>query len=249
MRKITVLFILAGLVLAGSAFTIVCKKDKPGKSDTTLMKKYARYKVQVYRDKDFTQWGTTLEKAESVDLLSEEKYTGTKNRQYDLSHIKLADDKKYYLESRHLADKPVVFTGEDVKVYVRPNISSKVYATVPKGTIGFIVEEKADWVMVYIGNIGGKWITQQWAKDGFSADEGLVQEAKEYEAVTAMMDAPEINDTAMKAIKEKLSTLMKGTSVIAELARKKYDSLEGKPAGEGEPKTTEKPKEETPVPR
>ncbi|HDP80396.1 MAG TPA: hypothetical protein ENN21_06090 [Spirochaetes bacterium] len=242
MKKALLIALAAGLLLSPG-----CKKEKQEAGETPLAKKYARYKVQSYQDKDLAKWAATLEKAEAVDLLKEEKYVSPKNKAYDLSYVKLADDKKVYVESRHLADRPIVFTDENTKVYVRPSISSKVYGTVPRGTIGFIVDEKAEWVQVFVGKVGAKWITAQWIKDGYSADETLVQEAKEYEAVAGGMDAPEIDEGTMKKIREKLAELGKGTSVIAELARKKLEALDGAPSGEGGEKMTEQPKEENPL--
>jgi len=151
MKKILLIALAAGLILSPG-----CKKEKQEAGETPLAKKYARYKVQVYQDKDLGKWAATLEKAEAVDLLKEEKYLSPKNKAYDISYVKLADDKKVYMESRHLADRPIVFTDEEAKVYVRPSISSKVYGRVPRGTIGFIVDEKAEWVQVFVGKVGAK---------------------------------------------------------------------------------------------
>jgi len=227
------------LILIACALALVaplgCKKKEGESDDKSIARKYALYQVSVYKDRDFKEWLATLEKAESVDLLKEEQYINQKRMQIDLAQVKLADGKEGYLESKHLADKPIVFIEESTRLFVRPNMGSKVFCTVPKGTIGFIKEEKADWAMVYIGNLDGKWVTGQWTKGGYSADENLVVEAKDYEAAMALLkeQKPEKKDAAQKSAKEKLSELAKGSSVIAALAKAKLDELEGKTATEG----------------
>lgn len=222
------------IILVACALALIvpfgCKKKDGETGDKSIAKKYALYQVTVYKDKDFKEWLATLEKAESVDLLKEEQYINLKKMQIDLSQVKLADGKEGYIDSKHLADKPIVFIEESTRLFVRPNMGSKVFCTVPKGTIGFIKEEKADWVMVYVGNLDGKWVTGQWTKGGYSADENLVVEAKDYEAAMALLkeQKPEKRDAAQKTAKEKLSELAKGSSVIAALAKAKLDELEGK---------------------
>jgi lipoprotein LenA len=226
-------------------------KGKTGPEEKSLAKKYAMYKASVYKDKEFKEWLATLEKAESVDLLAEEKYINQKKMQVDLSKVRLADEKEGYMESKHLADRPIVFIQDNVKAFVRPNMGSKVSATIPKGTIAFIKDEKAEWVMIYVGNMDGKWVTKDWVKDGYSADENLVVEAKDYESAMGLLKetSPDRKDAAMKNAREKLAELAKGSSAIADLARAKLNEIEGRPATETPVETpsmeppTEKPAE------
>ena len=124
-----------------------------------------------------------------------------------------------------LAEKPVVIIDENVKAYQRPDMGSAVVATIPKGTIGFIIDEKADWVKIYVGNVSGTWITGHWVKGGFSVDEALVQSAKEYE--TALNLLSKNKESAKKEAKDKFTELSKGTSVISELSKKKLEELLG----------------------
>ncbi len=241
MKKLLLVLLALALVAPSG-----CKR-KAGPDEKSLAKKFAMYQVSVYKDKELKEYLATLEKAESVDLLGEEKYINQKKTQVDLSHVRLADEKEGYMDSRHLADRPIVFIQDNVKAFVRPNIGSRVSATIPRGTIAFIKDEKAEWVMIYAGNVDGKWITKDWVKDGYSADENLVIEAKDYESALNLLKEtrPEKKDSAAKSAKEKLAELAKGTSVIADLARAKLDELEGRqPAPD---KTTEKPIMEPPV--
>ena len=162
-----------------------CKKNQEVK-EVSIAKKYARYRTVVNKDKEQKEWGATLEKAEEVDLLAEEQYTNIKGKELKLAKVKLADDTIGYLEARHLAEKPIVFM-QNTKAFVRPTSGSKIDITIPRGTIGFIIAEKANWVQVYIGKIKGKWVTKQWVKDGYSMDEKIIQETKEFEAAVILL--------------------------------------------------------------
>jgi lipoprotein LenA len=226
---------IAALCAFALIATLACKKkdgEKPGSAE--FPKKYAMYQSGVYKDKELKEWLATLEKAESVQMLGEEKYLNRKNVQLDLLKIKLADDKEGYIEAKHLADRPIVFIDDNIRAFVRPDTGSKVFATIPRGTIAFITDEKAAWVKVYVGIMDGKWLTGHWVKGGYSADEQMVVEAKEYEGACALLKEtkPEKMEKAMKAAREKFDELAKGSSMIAELAKIKLQELDGASAPE-----------------
>ena len=153
---------LIALIAVSLIIPYGCKK-KEEKKDVPIAKKYAKYRITIRKDKDLKNWLATIEKAEEVDLLSEEEQaTMQKGRKVILSiaKVKLADDSIGYIESRHLADKPIVFTTE-TNAYIRPTSGTKVRAKIPAGTIGFIIAEKGNWVQVFCGKIKGTWITKQ----------------------------------------------------------------------------------------
>jgi lipoprotein LenA len=228
MRTFTVIVMTAALVLGAC-----CSKDGGSSSDTPIARKFARYTAPVYRDREFTQWLTALEKGESVDLLTEEKYTTQGKQAKTLSKIRLSDDKVGYTESAHLADGVVVFTADDVKTFQRPNAGAPLGTPVAKGTIGFITEEKADWVKVFTWRPGDKWGSEQWVKEGFSANESLVRDAREYEkALTLLVEAKK---SSRDKARETLTELAAGDSVIAALAKKRLDRLSE--ATDGQDKT------------
>ena len=226
MMKRTVVIVCLLVMAAAPA----CKKKGEAPVEEGLAKKYALYQVSVYKDRELKDWLATLEKAESVNLLGEEQHVNLRKVQLDLSRVRLSDDKEGYVESRHLGDRPIVFVQDNVRLFVRPDIGSTVFATVPKGTIGFIREEKAEWVKVYVGKAGNKWVTGQWVKDGYNSDLNLVVEAKDYEAAMNLLGEtrPEKVEGAVKAAKEKLEALSGGSSAVADLARSKLDELEGR---------------------
>lgn len=237
--------LLSALIMLSLVMAVGCKKKDDDKKDADkpVIKKYARYKVAVYKDKELKDWLATLEKAESVQLMGEEKYINLKKMQIDLATVRLSDNKEGFVDARHLADKPIVFIEDDVKVFLRPDMGSKVHATLPKGTIGFIVDEKAEWVKIYVGKIGAKFVSDQWVKGGYKTDEQLVQDAKEYEMALNLL--AENKEEAKKDAKEKLEQIAKGSSEIAGLAKKKLDEVSGAPPqeGMGMPPEEEKKKE------
>jgi hypothetical protein len=213
MKKITI-------ALMAMMFIIPCGCKKSGLTgkDSVLAKKYAKYRVNVSKDKDLKTYLATLEKAEDVGLLEEEKYTDPNGKTTEISKVKLADDTIGYIEPKHLGDSPVVFTA-DAKVFVRPTSGSAIYAVIPKGELGFIIAEKGLWVQVYVGKSGDKFISQQWVEGGYSNDPKLVLEAKQYGAAIAAMNDKDAEKAAQA--KSVLESLADGNSPIAELAKDK----------------------------
>lgn len=216
MKRVLVAFIALSLVIPSA-----CKKKEEQKEEGPIAKKYAKYRVNVHKDKDLKGWIATLEKGEGVDLLSEEKYITDKRKEIDLAKVRLADDKEGYIDAKHLADKPIVFIKE-TPVFVRPTPGSRVYTKLPAGTIGFIIDEKGNWVQVYAGKIEGKWVTRQWAEGGYTTDTNTLLDAKELEVALQLIK----KDDTLEKGKEKLKELAEGTSEIAVIAQQKLDELE-----------------------
>ncbi len=210
---------------------IGCKKEKPEpEKEMPLAKKYATLRLAVYKDMHFNDWLATLEKAESVDLLSEEgkvQVQGKKNP-IEVAKVKLADDSTGYTQSRFLADKPIVFVEDEVKLHVRPTPTSKVYFEVPRGTIGFITGEKANWVEVFIGRINGKFVKEKWTDSGYSTDMDLVVDATMYEKAMALLNEKNKEKTKKEAM-DILEDLADSTTLFAELARKKIEDISNQP--------------------
>lgn len=208
-------------------FSISCKKSNKSNQDEVLPKKYATVRIAVYKDKEMTKWLATLEKAEEVVFLAEEKLLDQKNNKtIEVAKVRLSDDSIGYMQSKYLADKPIVFVQES-KLYIRPSITSKVFSTVPAGTVGFITGEKANWTEIFIGKMpDGKWIEGKWANEGFSDDLKLVIDASAYEkALNLISDSskPENLEQAKVILKE----LSQKLNIIGELATAKLSEMEG----------------------
>ncbi|MFW5862400.1 MAG: hypothetical protein ACOCWZ_09115 [Spirochaetota bacterium] len=221
MKKIVTIIIIT-MLTAGMG----CKKEKPeSEKEMPLAKKYATVRIAVYKDKQFKNWLATLEKAEGVDLLAEEGKipVGGKKEPVEVAKIQLADDTIGYTRARFLADKPIVFVEDEVRLHVRPTPTSKVYFEVPKGTIGFVTGEKANWVEVFIGRLEGKWIEDKWAESGYSTDMDLIVDATMYEKALALLDEKD-KEKARDEAMEILEKLADSTTLFAELARKKIQN-------------------------
>ena len=199
---------------------VSCKKGSNTGKDLAVGKKYAKYKVAVNKDKELKTWLATLEKAEDVSLIEEEKIADKSGKAIEISKVKLADDSVGFIESRHLADIPIVFIT-DTRAFERPTSGSSVYAVIPKGELGFIIGEKGLWVQVYVGELNKKHITKHWVESGYSKEQKLVLEAKEYAAAVAGLN--DKDQDKVKQAKSMLETLAGGTSAISELAKKKID--------------------------
>jgi len=178
--------------------------------------KYAKFSTAVYKDQELKTWGATLSKTEPVKLL-ETLNIPIKGTASEIAKVKLSDNTVLFTPLKNLADKPVVFM-EDTKAYVRNNASSKVFAIIPKGTIGFVLQENAEWIQVYIGQLDGKWITAQWVNSGFTAEDIRVQEAKLFEESAAIFKNTASKADQKKLAEDNLKNLSTSTGIFAEMA-------------------------------
>lgn len=214
-------------VLLSVALIQGCKKGEEKKQLEVKpgdVVKYAKYITAAYKDQEMKTWGATLSKTESVKLL--ETLTVTiKNAPVEVAKVKLSDNTVMFMNAKNLGDKPVVFT-EDTKAFVRNNASSKVFAIIPKGTIGFVLQENAEWIQVYIGQVDGKWITQQWVNSGFTADNAIVQDARIYEEAAAVLAKADSKPDQKKQAEENLNNLITSNGIFADLARKVMNPVE-----------------------
>lgn len=179
--------------------------------------KYAKFSTSVYKEQELKTWAATLSKTEPVKLV-ETLNVPLKGTATEISKVKLSDNTVVFILTKNLGDKPIVFI-EDTKAYVRNNASSKVFAIIPKGTIGFVVQENAEWVQVYVGQLDGKWITQQWINGGFTAESIRVQEAKLFEESAAILKNSSSKPEQVKQAQANLKDLSNSTGIFAEMAR------------------------------
>lgn len=221
------------LLLTLSIGFISCGKsggDKPGLNPSDGPVKYARATVSVFKDQELKTWGSNLSKTEPVTLLETIKLQ-IKSVETEVAKVKLSDGTMMYLQMKNLADKPVVFM-EDTKAYVRNNASSKVYAVIPKGTIGFVVQEMADWAQVYVGQIDGKWITQQWVNGGYSSEDAKIQEAKTFEEAASVLKDPKAKSEQKSQALAVLKEISESAGAFAETARNAIASYSGENMGD-----------------
>lgn len=218
MKKIILVAIACCLMIPAG-----CKRDSAQQNpDEAVAKKYAKYRVAVRKEKELKTWLATLEKGEGVDLLGEEKIITPQGKELDVSRVRLADDSVGYVPTGHLADKVIIFTKES-KAFIRPTVGTRVQGVIPQGTIGFVIGEKANWVQVYIGKVNGVWITSQWVSEGFVSDPQALVDARSYEGALELLASA--NEGKRAEGREKLESIARGTSVMAEIAGKKLEEL------------------------
>lgn len=223
MKKYLLLLLSLALFIS-----IGCKKEEKGAEGgnaSLSAQKCAKYTASAFKDKELTAWMCTLSKAEPVELISTEIVSDNKGKVMEVARIKLSDDTEAYIKLQHLADRAIVFIT-DTKAYERNNTGSRVKTTIPAGKIGFVVDEKADWLQVYVGEIDGKWVTQDWVNDGFSSDTSMLSDAKLYEeAVNTLFPAKDAKP-ATAAQKEDAMKKLENLSSSSLFSNMAYDKLE-----------------------
>ncbi len=215
------------VLFIGIALIQGCKKsDKQGLDVSPGdVVKYAKSATAVYKDQELKTWGANLSKTEPVKLL-ETLNIPIKGTATEIAKVKLSDNTIFFTQLKNLADKPVVFI-EDTKAYVRNNASSKVFAIIPKGTIGFVLQENGEWIQIYIGQLDGKWITSQWVNSGFTAEDIRVQEAKLFEESAAILKKSDSKPDQKKQAEANLKDLTSSTGIFADMARNLLGPSEG----------------------
>ncbi len=218
--------LLCAVLLFGG---ISCKKDAPEQQDeSSLTKKYAKYRVAVKKDPELTTFAALLEKAEDVNLIQELEVVDKTGKKNILAKVRLTDGSEGFVELRHLANQVIVFL-EDTPVFARPTLGSKMHCKIPKGTIAFVVGEQANWVKIYAGKIGDTWVTEQWVQGGYqsnySTDQNLILLARSYEQAVEQLSSTKENER--KDGYQKLVEISQGDNdLFATLAKNKLESFE-----------------------
>ena len=155
-----ILVVLTVLIIV---FASGCQKSSENQQDSKTKEKetvkkekeqtvYAKYRANIYKDKKLTNWLATLAKGEEVKLI-EEVTQKKNNKKLNIAKIVRADGETTgYIERRHLAGKPIIF-AKKTDVYDQPTITSNLFTTVKKGTVGFILDQKGKWTKVYVGYV------------------------------------------------------------------------------------------------
>ncbi len=242
--RLTALALAAMMIVALS-----CKKNEQKiDEESVLARKCAKFSAPVYKNSDLNEWQTTLAKAEFVNLLDSSEEI-VKNKKKTVAKVRLSDDTVGYIDMEYLAERPIVFL-KDTRAHDRNNITSKVYMTVPKGTIAFIVAEKGDWAQLYAGKLQGKFLSKQWVQGGFSTEENLIIEARDLEDAVAALESDESTDEARQEAVLRLQDIARASAAFGDLARNKLTSLkyqtsDNEDADEGNVEsTTAQPEEE-----
>ncbi len=224
-------------VLAGCFLIAGCKKEpsvdpaaQAPEVKSPEVAKYAKYSASVYKSPELKKWVANLSKTEPVSL-KQRMDVQIKGKKVELAEVTLSDGTTGFLKSAHLGDAPLVFI-EDTKAYVRNNLSSRVYAVIPKGTIGFTVSEREDWTQVYVGKLAGKWLSKQWVNQGFVKDSDIVSQAVAFDKACSLLKKANSDKTTLakaEKYRKEAAELLKGlenSGLFKELAEKKLEEMD-----------------------
>lgn len=166
------IYLLAAFALAVSA----CGKKKTDDASKPQAKiAYAVYGVGVFDTVDAKKASEWLNRAEMLTVLETVKVPDAKNpgKTKEMAKIERTTGKQGFVDPASLESKAFVVVGS-LEVFNVNQASAKKLATVPAGHVGFVVDEKGDWVKVRFGykinekwnNSADslKWIDQKWAQ-------------------------------------------------------------------------------------
>lgn len=181
------------IAIAAISLTVgACKKKDDSQTPSLAPEvRYAKFSAAIYKAAPKSTWVAALNKAEDVTLIK--KITVDKK---EYAFVTTAAGKEGYIDASYLAGKPFVVTDASVTVYASPTLTARKVMRMPRGVVGFVLEEKAGWVKIYAGQISenydyskdeaGKYKKVSWVNDvwiessGFSYDLSLVAQGVEF---------------------------------------------------------------------
>jgi|GEM_PF-1360916 len=223
MKKIVIILIVL------MALSTACNRGKTSKKDEVIAKKYCIVNLGVYKTKMQKKAIKWMTRGESLSLLGTEMVTPVNKKAYEVSKVQISSGEIGYATSKYLGEKPAVFI-KDTRTFSSNNKTSRILGKIPRGSLGFIMEEKAGWAKVYAvfyekGKKKTVWM--QWIQDGYSSDEDLMVDARIYESIQKMMAAApgKITDKDISKIEKDIDDLAGKTNIFAELATASKEEL------------------------
>ncbi|MFZ5628739.1 MAG: hypothetical protein ACOY5B_06395 [Spirochaetota bacterium] len=233
---------LSAIVLLAA---IACGKKKSSEDAPKAQARiaFAVYQVGLFDTVDAKKASEWLNRGEMVTVLETLNVPDAKDPKKSRSWAKIerTTGKQGFVDSANVESKAFVTVGP-LEVFNINQASGKKIATVPAGQVGFVSDEKADWVKVRFGykifeNWSGaadaiKWADGKWAQlSQVSYDPAAIGQGIELE--TAMRKFNEA-DAAKKAQgqKELEKIVADGTSQFVEVARRALDGAQAAPAAE-----------------
>ena len=214
-------------ILMMASVLVACKgqkQEEPVVEEPTSEQKFAKFRIGVSENPDLKKSFTVLAKAEAIEQL---EVLPSEDPDKAVAKIKLSDDSIGYVKARHLGGQPVVFTQE-TKAFDRNNATSRVKQTIPVGSIGFIMDERKNWVKIYVGKIEDNWVTDEWVEGGYEMNSDLLLEARDLEEARNTLLDEKAKDEAKSEALEKLEKLKSSSTVIAQAAKEFAEELEAK---------------------
>jgi hypothetical protein len=234
--------IICAIVLAAA---IACGKKKSPEEAPKAQARiaFAVYQIGLFDTVDAKKASEWLNRAEMVTVLDSVNVPDAKDpkKSRSWSKIERTTGKQGFVDSANLESKAFVTVGP-LEVFNINQASGKKVATVPAGQVGFVVEEKGDWVKVRFGykvyeNWSGapdavKWADGKWAQlSQISYDPAAIGQGIELEtAMRKFLDADATKKAAGRKELEKI--VSEGTSQFVDVARSVLESAQAAPVAE-----------------
>lgn len=235
-------FALSAVVLLAA---IACGKKKSADEAPKAQARiaFAVYQIGLFDTVDAKKASEWLNRGEMVTVLETVNVPDAKDPKKSRSWAKIerTTGKQGFVDASNLENKVFVTVGP-LEVFNINQASGKKIATVPAGQVGFVSEEKADWVKVRFGykvyeNWSGasdalKWADGKWAQlNQVSYDPAAIGQGIELEtAMRKFLDADATKKAQGQKELEKIVT--DGTSQFVETARRVLDGAQAAPASE-----------------
>lgn len=207
---------------------------------------YAVYQAGLFDAVDAKKPSEWLNRGEMFTVLETLSVPDAKNPKTSRTwaRIERTTGKLGYVDASNCESKAFVTLGP-LEIFNINQASGKKVATVPAGQVGFVADEKGDWVKVRFGykvheNWSSdaealKWADGRWAQlNQVSYDPAAIGQGIELE--TAMRKFVDADATKKAQGKKELEKIVsEGTSQFVELARRQLEQSPAAPAAEAAP--------------
>lgn len=182
-----------------------CKKNEGEGPGATSESKVARFAIAIYKKAGSVakeDYVATLARGEEVTLLKTESFTPANGKPEEYAFVELSGGKEGYVLAKHLANDAVVISGDKVKLYKRPNVTSGSAANAQQvipGKVAFLIGEDfsdGEWLEITGGSYATYFSGWVRASDGVSRDDELVAQAVELEQLIDTIANPKTEENA-----------------------------------------------------
>lgn len=232
------------------------KKKGDEKSAQQARVAYAVYACGLYEKVDAKEASEWLNRAEMVTVLESVEVPNAKDKKKSKTWLRIerTTGKQGFVDPANFESKAFVVL-RPIELFNINQAAGKKVATVPPGKVGFIIEEKGEWVKVRFGyklyenwsytEEATKWGEQRWMQlEGVSYDPAAIGHGVELEDALRKFNDSDAKKKA--AGKKELEAIVKDAkSQFIDVAQKALTASEEPPKNE-EPAAENKPAENSP---
>ena len=243
--KFTCFLIISSLAVLSNCGEKEKNNEETGQIRGDAGKRVARYAASVFEkpgDRKDNKRIAVLAKGEEITLKKLLLEKNAKGQEEEYALVELAGGKSGYLGTKHLALSAVVVTGEELRIYKRPTVSSGPQgwgpSRLPPGTVAFVHSEdynNGDWLEVS-GHVDGKFF-RGWLQvtNGVKRHTQVVVAALLLEASISILQKENTSaEQREKALRELASLRDDGPplgKIASEFLEKTKAPLESAPSG------------------